>query len=1257
VADYNASIRLTAEDAASPAIQRIGQTVSGLFGQLTALAGIAGGAFSFGAAIKTGIEFNSVMEDTKAGIAALLLANQDYTTSTGEAATQQQAMNAAMSQASEIQAQLKTDALTTAASYEELTKAFQAALGPALTAGVTNIDQVRQITVAAAQAMQALSIPTHQAAQELRALFTGETGPDNRLNQVLRITRDEINKVRASGGDLAEFYLNKLRPFTEAAAEATANFSVRMSNLKDRLGQVLGEASKPLFDVLKKQLVLADEAAAGFQQKLNEMGRVIADLVTKYSPLIQSLIQFGVVAADAGLKFLQALNPLLPAVKLLVDGITAITDALGPMTIGVYLAVKAWLALQGAASALAVITSTVTTGFIGLTGSILTATVASAPLAAVLGTIGAVAVVTGAAIVALKLYFVDLREENKKVAVSFGNLKDNTQTLIDTLSAKFPDNANIVKLGKDLAAAKTDDEITKVNDAAQKLARSLRGTTEEVKSNVKAVGEAAKKWGEWKQPIIDIADKVKDYIDKDRSMFQSVSENLVKLKGMWNLSALEKIQLDGQQEQSEIRKIETWMKANKEFFDKNPELQRQMIAAMERARKEAGDREKLALDKHLYEVQGIYENHTPLFKAAMVSGFVTGMTAVAAQIPTMRQTWEGALTTAWTALAATFDKAFFSVLKGDMDGLKETFQSFGDALLGIFSKVFSDIAQRWLATKLGFEMGPNGQWQVGKGGGGLGMILGVAGAGAFAGYGFGSSGSGATVGSSIAGAAGGAALATGLAAMAGLITIPIAGWIVAAVGAILLAVSSLLKKSTQEWSTLIGGQVLSQSTEAGMQLWNAYGKTLGSLAGIMRTGGGKGTDLISMLRWNSDEFLRSTNIKWGSGDPKDTQVLWETYLKNWFPKTLLSMAFGRQPTGGFESFAGVGANMQGVPTFAGGAGDTPLTRMMRDLGFTTKALDAIANQIDTRDAEEFIAWLDKLVGVVKGFKDLSANFKKTAAEIWGDLAAQEAKTPADLFAEGASRIVDLAAELDLYTGDEQLTKAAELVELAQQYYNDQVAYLSSLRELQKSITESVNQQIRGMRLDVMTPGQRESFLMGETQGLIASLAKATSPAEISKIMQQIQANISSIFSASENKAGILDAMEALLRSAEAAASARIKELGDSALAANPGLADAMDRAKELFTNMGPSLANVTAAAVDDAAALTANADAANASANALTTLADVVDAAVQSVKEFRAELSGPLSAANPANTRAILRENNRTLVMAIRQNPALIGMA
>ncbi|MCL4807676.1 MAG: hypothetical protein KJ062_07760, partial [Thermoanaerobaculia bacterium] len=128
---FGESIHLSLEDNVSVGITKVSGVLRGLIGELGTLAAIGGAGFGLSALVRQGFEFNKTMEDSKGGIAGVLLMTREYVDAAGKVVGGQEAMNAAFSEASIIQEKLKKDALGTAASYTELVGAFQTALAPA----------------------------------------------------------------------------------------------------------------------------------------------------------------------------------------------------------------------------------------------------------------------------------------------------------------------------------------------------------------------------------------------------------------------------------------------------------------------------------------------------------------------------------------------------------------------------------------------------------------------------------------------------------------------------------------------------------------------------------------------------------------------------------------------------------------------------------------------------------------------------------------------------------------------------------------------------------------------------------------------------------------------------------------------------------------------------------------------------------------------------------------------------------------------
>jgi hypothetical protein len=250
--------------------------------------------------------------------------------------------------------------------------------------------------------------------------------------------------------------------------------------------------------------------------------------------------------------------------------------------------------------------------------------------------------------------------------------------------------------------------------------------------------------------------------------------------------------------------------------------------------------------------------------------------------------------------------------------------------------------------------------------------------------------------------------------------------------------------------------------------------------------------------------------------------------------------------------------------------------MLAGLGFTAKAIGNIASQIDVRDADDFKEWLEKLVTVVKGFDDLAKNFRKGTTDIWKEMSDQAAKPGSVAFAEGADSLLELADELQNYAGDEQLNRAQQLQQLANQYYESQVKYLSQLRDLQESIAQTADAQIRGMRLDLMSPDQKQKFLFGEISTAMGSLGAATNASEIDRLFKLISGDVSAIWSVAGDQRGALQArLEQILQQAQSLANTRIEQEAQRTIARNEELAAAMEKQKGLFTDLSADTASLS----------------------------------------------------------------------------------
>ncbi|WP_349609144.1 hypothetical protein [Cupriavidus sp. DF5525] len=241
-------------------VRSIGQSVAGL----KTIGTVAAGIFIIGQALQAvkaaltglpeaGIKFSASMETAELGMAGIL---SSMITIDGKAVS----LNQALGISRKIIADLNNDALATAANSEELVRAFQAILGPALAAKLT-LEQVRQLTVTGVNAVKSLGLNSNQVIQELRDLVQGGITPSgSTLATALGIKDEDIKRAKASSEGLFKFLMDRMQGFEAASARFGDAFDGRLSSLKEGATRAAAEGFKPLFDAIKEGLGEAADA-------------------------------------------------------------------------------------------------------------------------------------------------------------------------------------------------------------------------------------------------------------------------------------------------------------------------------------------------------------------------------------------------------------------------------------------------------------------------------------------------------------------------------------------------------------------------------------------------------------------------------------------------------------------------------------------------------------------------------------------------------------------------------------------------------------------------------------------------------------------------------------------------------------------------------------------------------------------------------------------------------------------------------------
>ncbi len=285
-----------AEKARSKALSQFGKLSDGgnkllftfrrLFGVLAAftIARQAVGAFT--GLIGAAIQFNRSVEDTEIGLAALFSTLGKVRNEQGKVVEGAEAFASAQGIARDQVNKLRLDALSTTATFEELSRAFTAAVSPGLAANL-NLDEIRKLTTLISQAAATQpGLTQDQLPEEIRALLTpgAATSRTSRIFTALSISPEELKRAK-EGGQLFQFLEKKLGPFALAADATQKSFTGLIARVNDAVGIAAGGASVTFFRELKDLLVQVGDA---FIQVKRDANGVI-ESVTPNPQAVQTL--------------------------------------------------------------------------------------------------------------------------------------------------------------------------------------------------------------------------------------------------------------------------------------------------------------------------------------------------------------------------------------------------------------------------------------------------------------------------------------------------------------------------------------------------------------------------------------------------------------------------------------------------------------------------------------------------------------------------------------------------------------------------------------------------------------------------------------------------------------------------------------------------------------------------------------------------------------------------------------------------------
>jgi len=209
--------------------------------------------------IASAIRFNASIESSRVGLAGLIAASAEVRDPFGGVLEIDQQVLRAQDIAIDQFKQLRKDALETAASYEQLSQAFQTAVAPGIQANLT-VDQIRQLTVNISQAATGLGLAQDQLAEEIRSIFQGTISARNtRIATALGISNEDIRRAKETGR-LFEFLDRRFAAIASTGKQLMGTFTGQLSNASDAFQQLLATSSEPLFAQLKASLAEIQQA-------------------------------------------------------------------------------------------------------------------------------------------------------------------------------------------------------------------------------------------------------------------------------------------------------------------------------------------------------------------------------------------------------------------------------------------------------------------------------------------------------------------------------------------------------------------------------------------------------------------------------------------------------------------------------------------------------------------------------------------------------------------------------------------------------------------------------------------------------------------------------------------------------------------------------------------------------------------------------------------------------------------------------------
>lgn len=326
-----------------------------------------------------------------------------------------------------------------------------------------------------------------------------------------------------------------------------------------------------------------------------------------------------------------------------------------------------------------------------------------------------------------------------------------------------------------------------------------------------------------------------------------------------------------------------------------------------------------------------------------------------------------------------------------------------------------------------------------------------------------------------------AVVAVGLmTAAAAAATVPVVGWIVAAVLLIVGAIMAIFSGPQEGHAKIAMADAFNTSGAKGVIgnfVKEVIDGTATTIADLARSAGqeSKAADFIAAYQKSFKDVWGRATFDFAAGNKDDLTADVKHFFEQMLPKMAMQAAFGQIGTGmplGDRDWIGgtAGTDFNTNNGYMDAAGNwikkqlfdpsAPIPTLLAGIGFTQDTIGMIAQKLaDSSDMAAFKKYLNDLVGVVVSFQDALKKTGWSSAQVMGDITAQRTQTDAEKFTKSGQDLAELAKELSLYTGDDQIAKAKELSGLINQRWADEEAAIAKLMDLSKQIHDSLTASI------------------------------------------------------------------------------------------------------------------------------------------------------------------------------------------------------